>query len=183
MRTLFGALLALILTLTSVTGLAAQDDATPEADAAEAAPAGESAFARGFNAPATFFSDRGDPIATVSVVDVERGWEDYGEYYEPERGSEYVAVTFEVTVVDSGNLVAEAYDFSLIDSFGRNNSRAYADVAEGSDLTLFEDDAAIASGETTELVLVFQVFEDADLGFFVWQADSGVLVLVDISEV
>jgi hypothetical protein len=182
LRTLFGALLALIMTLTTVSGIAAQDASTPEAEA-DAAPTGESAISRGLDAPAVFFSERGDPIATVSVLDVERGWEDYGEFYEPERGAEYVAVTFEVNVVDSSNLVLEAYDFSLVDSFGRNNSRAFVDVAEGSDTVVFDEDVAVASGETAEVLVIFQVYEDADLGFFMWQPDSGVIVAVDLTEV
>ncbi|HWV24208.1 MAG TPA: hypothetical protein VNZ58_08455, partial [Thermomicrobiales bacterium] len=114
MRKLLTAIFALMLMLGSTASIA-MAQSTPEASAdSSAAAISETSFAKGLNAPATYFSERGDPVATMTVVDIERGWQDYGEYYAPDPGVEYVAVTFEISVVSRGNLVVEPYDFSLI---------------------------------------------------------------------
>lgn len=158
----------------------AQDAGTPEvADGAS----GDTSFATGLDAEAVYFSERGDPIATLKVVDVERGWQEFGEFYEPDPGIEYVAVTFEVSSVAGGNLVVEPFDFSLINSIGRNMSSAFVEAAEDSDVELFEEDAAVATGETVELTVIFELFEEDDLGYFMWQPDSGVILLVDLTEI
>ncbi len=186
MRKILSALFALMMLLGTTASIATAQEGTPEApvDGEEvAAPAGgDTAFARGMDAEATYFSERGDPIATLKVVDVERGWQDYGEYDEPAPGVEYVAVTFEVSVVSRGNLIVEAYDVSMVDSLGQNNSRSWASPAENSGITLFDDDVAVASGETTELTVIFEVYEQAEVGFFMWQPESGIIVMVDLSE-
>ncbi|HVL23667.1 MAG TPA: DUF4352 domain-containing protein [Thermomicrobiales bacterium] len=184
MRKLLLALCALFFMVGGSASVAmAQADATPAADEPAAGAAGDTAFARGLDAPATYFAENGSPVATVTVSDVERGWQDFGEYYEPDPGVEYVAVTFQVESVSKSNLVVKAYDFSLLDGFGRNNSRSYVDAAEGSDVQLLDDDVAVASGETAEFTVVFELFEDTEIGYFMWQPDSGVIVLVDLSEV
>lgn len=185
MRKLLMAVVALMLMLGgSASMVAAQDAATPEAGGAdEPAAVGDTSFSRGLDAPATYLTDRGGAVATLTVVDVERGWAGYGEYYAPDPGVEYVAVTFEVSVVSSGNLVVKPFDFSLVDGGGRNNSRSYVSVDDASSDVLFEDDAAVASGETAEMTLVFELYEDVPLGFFVWQPTGGILILVDLTEI
>ncbi len=181
MRRLLTALMALLMVVGSTASVAMAQDATPEADAA---PSGEpTAFAEGFDAPAMYFSDRGDPVTTITVIDVERGWQDYGEFYEPDPGIEYVAVTFEVENLSRNNIIVEPFDFSLLDGFGRNNSRSYVSVDEGSGVSIFEDDTAIASGETVELTIVFELFEETELGYFMWQPDNGIIVMVDLRDV
>lgn len=185
MRKFLTAFFALMLLLGSSASVAmAQDAATPEASAdGAAAEGGETSFAKGIDAPATYFSERGDPVATLTVTDVQRGWQDYGEYDAPDPGVEYVAVTFEISVISRGNLVAEPYDFSLIDGIGRNNSRSYASAAENSGVQLFEEDSAIASGETSQMTLVFEIYEATPLGYFMWQPDSGIIVMVDLTDI
>jgi hypothetical protein len=181
MRKVLTALLALVMLLGGSASMAMAQDATPEADVA---PSGEAtAFADGLEAPATYFSDRGAPVTTITVLDVERGWQDYGEFYEPDPGIEYVAVTFGVENLSRGNIIVEPYDFSMLDGFGRNNSRSFVSVDEGSDAAIFEDDTAIASGESVELTIVFEVFEETEISYFMWQPDSGIIVMVDLREV
>jgi hypothetical protein len=177
-------LVVFLLVRNSVSGVMAQHTGTPLGAGADAAASGENSFAKGLDAEAIYFSERGDPVATLSVVDVERGWQEFGEFYASDPGIEYVAVTFEVSSVAGGNLVVEPYDLSLIDSIGRNNSSTFVDVAEGGEVELFEEDVAVASGETTELVLVFEPFEEAQLGYFMWQPDSGIIIImVDLTEI
>ncbi len=149
--------------------------------AASAQEAG-SAVATGTGSPVTWIDERGNEIATMQVTDVENDWQGYGEYYEPERGYIYVAVTFEVSNISGSSLVVGAYDFSMMDAEGRNNGRSFVSVDEGSDEQLFEEDAAVADGETVELKQVFEVPNAVPAAAFVWQPDSGVLLIVDISE-
>lgn len=185
MRKLIMALFALMLMLGSSASIAmAQTGGTPEAAESEAvATGGDTSFAKGLDAEAIYFSERGDPVASLTVVDVERGWQDFGKYYEPEPGVEYVAVTFEISVVSRGNLVVKPYDFSLIDSIGRNNSRSYVSPEEGSGVEIFEDDAAVASGETAEMTVLFELYEESQMGYFMWQPASGIIIMVDLTEI
>lgn len=183
MRKLLMGVVALMMMLGGSASIAmAQEAGTPEpADAS--AEIGETSFSRGLDAPATYFTDRGDPVATLSVVEIERGWDEYDKYNEPDAGSEYVAVTFEISVVSRGNMVVKPFDFSLVDGIGHNNSRSYVRAVEGSSTELFEDDAAVASGETTELTLIFDLYEESPLGYFIWQPSGGIIILVDLTEV
>jgi hypothetical protein len=183
MRKFLTALMALLMVMGSTATVAMAQDATPEAETETVVSAEDTAFAHGFDAPATYFSDRGDPVTTIAVLDVERGWQDYGEYYEPDPGVEYVAVTFSVENLSRGNIIVEPYDFSMLDAFGRNNSRSYVSVDEDSGATIFEEDTAIASGETVELTIIFELYEETEIGYFMWQPDSGIIVLVDLTEV
>jgi hypothetical protein len=175
------ALMALFMMIGSTATVAMAQDATPEAGTATSGEA--TAFGVGLDSPATYFSDRGDPVTTITVLDVERGWQDYGEYYAPDPGIEYVAVTFSVENLSRSNIIVEPFDFSMLDGLGRNNSRSYVSVDEGSDVQIFEDDTALASGETAELTIVFEVFEETDFAYFMWQPDSGVIVMVDLRDV
>ncbi len=182
MRKIVAALFAVMMLIGSTANIAmAQEAGTPEV--ADGASGGDTSFATGLDAEATYFSERGDPIATLKVVDVERGWQEFGEFYEPDPGVEYVAVTFEVASVARGNLVVEPCSFSLINSIGRNTSSAFVDAAEDSDVELLEEDAAVATGETAEFTMIFEIFEEDDLGYFMWQLDSGVILLVDLTEI
>lgn len=181
MRKVLTTLLALVMLIGSGASAVVAQDATPEASAAGS---GEpTAFSRGLDAPATYFSDRGDALTTITVTDVERGWQDYGQYYDPDPGIEYIAVTFEVENLSRGNIIVEPYDFSMLDSFGRNNSRSYVSVDEGRGVDIFEDDTAIASGESVELTIIFELYEETEVSMFMWQPDSGIIVMVDLRDV
>lgn len=141
-----------------------------------------SAVATGTGSPVTWTDERGNQVATMQVTNIENDWQGYGEYYAPERGYIYVAVTFEVTNTSGSSLIVGAYDFSMMDAEGRNNGRAFASVDENSDEQLFEEDAALADGETVELKQVFQVPNAVPAAAFIWQPDSSILLVVDISD-
>lgn len=178
MRKVLMAVLALMLTLGGSASLVtAQETATPEVPAAGDAP-----VASDPDLSATYFTDRGAPIATLTIVDVERGWQEYSDRDVPSPGVEYVAVTFEVAVVSRGALEVKPNDFSMIDGIGRNNDRSRVRIAEESDAQLFEDAAAVASEEVGEFTLVFEAYEDTSLGYFMWQPERNVVVLVDLGE-
>jgi hypothetical protein len=184
MRKMILALLALVMALGGTASLTMAQDATPEVETETTASTGEdTAFGVGFDSPATYFSDRGDPVTRIAVVDIERGWQDYAEYYEPDPGIEYVAVTFTVENLSRSNIIVDPYDFSMLDGFGRNNSRSWVSVDEESGAQIFEEDAALASGETAELTIIFEMYESTEFGYFMWQPDSGIIVMVDLRDV
>jgi hypothetical protein len=175
------ALMALVMMVgTTATVAMAQGNATPEAGTASTE---DTAFGVGLDSPATYFSDRGDAVTRITVVDIERGWQEYGEYYEPDPGIEYVAVTFTVENLSRSNIIVEPYDFSMLDGWGRNNSRSWVSVDEESGVQIFEEDTALASGETAELTIIFELFEETEIGYFMWQPDSGIIVMVDLRDV
>lgn len=171
MRKLFTALLALGMMMTSFMAVSAQDTA-----------GSASSSATGFDSPATFIDERGNEVATLSVSGIDPEFDDYSEYSSPERGYIYVAVNFTVTNVSGSSMIVEPYDFSLLDAQGRNNGRAYVSQDENPETALFEDDLALADGESAELTTVFQLPADVPAAALVWQPESGILVIIDISE-
>jgi hypothetical protein len=180
MRKFLMTLIALMTVIASGATVATAQQATPGPETASSgAPV---ALAEGFDAPATYFSDRGDAITTITVLDVERGWQDYGRYYDPDPGVEYVAVTFAVENLSRGNIIVKPYDFSMLDAFGRNNSRSYVSVDEDSGARIFEEDTTVASGEAVELVIIFALYEQTEIAMFMWQPDSGIIVMVDLRD-
>lgn len=183
MRKFVMALLALMMVIGSGASVAVAQDATPETETGTVSAGEPTAFGVGFDSPATYFSDRGDAVTSITVTDIERGWQDYAEYYDPDPGIEYVAVTFEVENLSRGNIIVEPYDFSMLDNYGRNNSRSYVSVDEDSGAQIFEDDTAIASGESVELTIVFELYEETEVSLFMWQPDSGIIVMVDLRDV
>lgn len=167
----------------STATLAQRGASTPESDTSttEVTP-GENAYARGFNAEGILFSERGDEIATLVVTDVQRDWQDYADYYEPTAGKQFVAVTFEVTMQSRGSLLVSSYAFQLLDGFGFMNPAVYVEPAEGSDVPVLTENTNVASGETVEFVVVFETYEGAPLGFFLWQPEDGYYVMIDLTD-
>ena len=169
MRKLLGAFLALGMLLSGFMGVAAQD-------------ATATGFASGLESPATWTDERGNPVATVAVNSINPEWDDYSEYSMPEEGSSFHAVTFTVTNISGASLIIEPYDFTLVDSSGMNNGRVYVSTSEEAEGTIFEDDLPLADGESAELTMVYQLKEGTTGTVFVWQPDSGVLVMVNFGE-
>lgn len=145
-------------------------------------PAENAAVVFGYNTPSTWIDERGNPVATLEVVDVDEDWQDYSEYREPERGTVYRAVHIKVTNISGSSLIIEPYDFSLLDSTGLNNSRSWVDAAEGSDVLVFSDDTPLSDGETFEGVIVFQMYADIAPTAMMWQPDRGLLNMVVLEE-
>lgn len=168
MRKLLTAVLALGMMMSSFIAASAQDVA--------------SSSAVGFDSPATWTDERGNQVATVSVQDIDPEFSDHSEYSTPERGYIFVAVNFTVNNISGSSMIVEPYDFSMLDAQGRNNGRTYVSQDENPQTPLFEDDLALAADESAELTLVFQVPADVPAAAFIWQPDSGLLVIIDISE-
>jgi hypothetical protein len=183
MKRFLSAFIVMVMMLGSMSTVAlAQRAATPEPVGETEVTEGELAYARGLNAEAILFSERGDTIATLVVTDVERDWQDYGSFYEPAAGKEYVAVTFEVTMESRGSIAVSSYSFQLLDGWGFMNSSAWVEADELSDVEVLTQDLNVASGETVESVIVFEVYEGAPFGYLVWQAEYGFFVMVDLTD-
>lgn len=184
MKRYVSAFIAMILMFSMMsTATLAQRDSTPEAeDEAAEVTEGEFSYARGFDAEGILFSERGDTIATLVVTDVERDWQDYAEYYEPTAGKEFVAVTFEVSMESRGSILVSSYSFQLMDGWGFMNPAMWVEADEASDAPVLVEDTNVASGETVEFMVVFEVFEDAPFGYFLWQPEYGFFVMIDLTE-
>ena len=155
--------------------IAAQDsEATPEASATAA-----------FGEPVSYIGESGSEIATLTVTQMVRPWDEYDEFYDPQTGTEYVAFEIEVEHLGRrGDLVVRGFDFRLQDVDGFLISQAFADAADGSDLTPTEEDLAIAPGETESVVVVFQVIEGIELSNLYWLPDyDRMITLADLTDI
>lgn len=180
MRKLLLALLATLFLMGSSMALVttAQDDATPETSGAES-----SGTADGTNLvdPAigdalTYYGENGDPSATATITEMTRGWEEYDDFSEPARGSEFVAFTVVVeSTISRGAIEVDDYDFTLQTAGGYLWGTSYAS-SETADPPLLEDAVSLASGDSEEFTIVFEVFEGEALGHLFWAPDSGVLI-------
>jgi len=135
-----------------------------------------------FDDVVTLYATSGAPIATFTVTDAERGWDDYEEYSEPERGSTYLAVSLEVENVSDEAWNLNPYDFILQDGQGFAYGNSYVSVVEDADPEVLEEEITIDGGDSWEGVVIFEIFKDQELAHLYW-SDSGVLLtLADLSE-
>lgn len=168
MRKMLTVLLALGLLMTSLAGVAAQT--------------ADSAYASGIGQTATWIDGRGNPAGTLEVTNIEMDWDGYSEYSAPSRGYVYQAVSFTVTNTSTAPITAVPYDFSLVDAYGRNNSRSWITVADDVTTEMFEDDVTLAAGESTEQTLAYEVPLDVSAAAFVWQPEYGTLVVINMAD-
>lgn len=179
MRKLLYALIAMLMLFASGSSLVAaqDDDATPEGDEPVAAE-GTNPVDPAIGDTLTWTDENGDAMATITVTNVERGWEDYDEYSEPERGTEYVAFTIEVeSLIERGAIDVEGYDFSLQTATGYYYGTSYAS-AEKADPPLLEDTVSLANGDSEEFTLVYNVYEEDGLAHLFWAPDSGYFLTI-----
>jgi hypothetical protein len=189
---------ALVLALVLLGGpaVALAQDATPEIEviapegSPEATPVGSGAepAAAGADDPrvgdtVAYLDETGDEIALVTVVAVEDPFEDFGEYFDVDADSRYVAV--EIEVESTGDeLDVEPYDFGLqtVDGFYFGTAYVSRDPAAGDDRPELET-TEVEEGDSISGLLFYQVPEEAELARLIWQADTGrLLVLADLRE-
>jgi hypothetical protein len=130
-----------------------------------------------------YISESGSPIAELRSTEVDLDWDEYSEYYVSKTGFSYVAVVVEITNLGSrGSLVVRADDFRLQDVDGFYYTRSWADAAEDAELVPAEGEVAIRSGDTEEIVLVYEVLEGIELSNLFWQPEyERLLTVVDLS--
>ena len=176
MRKLLIACIAILMVCGSTTSLvAAQDKATPAASDSVAAEESNAVDPK-IGDTVTYYGEDGSALGNVTITGIERGWEDYDEYYEPDAGSEYVAFTVRVeSTIERGAIDVESYDFSLQTAGGYLWGGSYVS-AEKADPPMLEDTVSLAQGDSEEFTVVFTVIEDEPLAHIYWQPDSGVLI-------
>lgn len=130
----------------------------------------------------SYVSDSGSEIARLRATEVILNWTDFSEYYVPSPGSQYVAIVVEVTNFGSrGNLIIRADDFRLQDVDGFFYSRSWADASETSELIPSESEIGVGSGDTEEVVLVYEVLTGVELSHLFWQPDyERLLTIADL---
>lgn len=178
MKRLFVALLAMLMLGGSSVAAVTAQDATPDisdlaGDSGEGNPVDPA-----IGDTIVFYDENGNPAGNATVQSIERGWEDYDEYYEPEDGTEYVAfvITVESTIA-RGAIDVEDYDFNLQTASGSFWGTSYAS-SETAEPPLLEDTVSLATGDSEEFTVVFQVYEGEQLAHLFWQPDSGVLLTI-----
>lgn len=173
MRKTFAILLATVMFAATTFGVMAQDASTPAAEAPISAGAVDPAVGD----VATYVDVSGNPIAEATIDQVVRDWQDYGEFYEPDPGVEYVAFTITInSVINRGAVEVGDFDFSLQDSGGFLLGTSFVDAAEGVEPAPLDDDLNLASGESATFLVVFEVLQDQELAHLYWQPDSGRLI-------
>jgi hypothetical protein len=153
-----------------------QDQATPAPGATRARPViGDSV---------NYISESGSEIGSLKVTEMVRPWDEFGEYYAPDSGTEYVAFVIEVTHLGSrGDLIVRADDFRLQDVDGFLYSRAWVDSGSGAEYVPSDPEIGIAPGETAEIIVVYQVLSGVDLSAVFWQPDyQRLITLADLIE-
>lgn len=163
MRKLVSLLFVVAIAMASVVGVTAQD-------------------ADGNVGSGTYTDDRGNQVATLEVTGVEAGWSDYADNGAPARGYEFHAVHFTITNVSDIQLDVNDMRFSMVDSLGLNSSRKNVRLDETAETNVLTDSFSLAAGESQEATLVFELFSDVSPALFMWQPDSGSLVMVDVSD-
>lgn len=147
-------------------------------EAADTADDTPQPFASGIGSTATYLDQRGSPIIELTVTNVERDWEGYGRYSEPQAGSDYVLIHFSVTNLGNRVFVLEPSDFELVDSLGVAERRAW--ISNGG--SLLTENTSIDGGETLEAALVFEVFSDLDPLMLFYSPESRVYVVIHLAE-
>ena len=168
MRKLVTLLLAAAMSVTGIVGVAAQ-----EAD---------NAVGTGIGSTAVYFDDRGNQLATLEVTEVEAGWSEYGDNGAPARGYDYHAVHFTITNDSAAELEINQNRLSLVDTQGLNNTRKNVRLDSGADTNVLTDNVVLDAGESRDATLVFELFSDVFPALFMWQPDSGSLVIVNVSD-
>jgi len=127
----------------------------------------------------TYYGQNGDPVGEITVTEITRNWEDYGEFEEPDPGIEYIAFTIEVeSLTARGAIDVDPYRFQLQTPAGFLYSTAFAQGAEDLDPPVLTESTSLAGGETLEALVVFEVFADDDLAHLFWAPDSGFLLTI-----
>jgi hypothetical protein len=178
MRRLFAVLFAALLLMggsASLVGAAAQDDATP-------APSDGAAVDPAVGDTVPVVDTRGNEFVTATVTEVIRPWEDFGEFEEPERGTEYVAFLIEFENLTDDGIIVTPYEFRLQDSAGFLFDPAFAQGAEDIDLAPLSEDMVIDGGETAEALIVFNIFEEQGLAHLFWVPENETGRLVTLAQ-
>ena len=118
----------------------------------------------------------GEAYASLAVTDYVDPFEDYGEFYEPDADSRYIAATVSVeNLIPNDGIDISTYQFYLQTVEGLLLSSTYIEVSDDSDLDVLED-GRIAGGESTAGTVFFLVPEDVEITGVIFQPQYDVVV-------
>lgn len=126
-----------------------------------------------------FITESGSKTAELTLTDVILPWDEYSQYYEPDRGTHYVAFVIEITNFGTrGSFIVRADDFRVQDVDGFFYSRSISDAVDGATLVPTDSEIAIGPGETGEMVVVYPVLDGVELSHLFWQPDFDRLLTI-----
>lgn len=182
MRKVLLALLAMMFLMGGSASLVAtaQDDATPDAESEEAVESANPVDPA-IGDTVTYYGQNGEPVGEITVTEITRNWEDFGEYEEPDPGIEYIAFTIEVESLTSrGAIDVDPYRFTLQTPAGFLYRTTYAQGAEGLEPAVLTESTSLAGGETLEALVIFEVFADEELAHLFWNPEGAFLTLANL---
>ncbi len=152
-RRITAIVLTLILATMSLGGVTAQESM--------------SAFASGLNTPATAYDDRGNPVGTISVLEIELNWTPDTSYsQEPDPGQMYVVLTLEVSNPTSRPIQVATYTVGLYDNSGQRLQTTWVSSDE-----LVDDNITVPAGESVQFKNLWVMWEDGSPAMVHWQYD------------
>lgn len=119
--------------------------------------------------PITWTDESGDAIASTTVRHVENDFRGYDEGWDPEFGYQYILVETSVVNESDQSIILKAYPFLLIDEFGHRHNRVNLTSAG---VDTFDDDLALAAGESIDLTLAYQIPAHTSPVLFAWNPDN-----------
>lgn len=168
MRKMIATLLALVLVMSGLHGVAAQDSGEP--------------FASGIDAPVTWMDASGNPVATLTLNEVVFDFQDYDPEVNswPDFGYTYQMVRFTIENVSDKAIIIERGTFYLVDDFGNVHSDSGLRMADESQ-PLMEGDVALASGESVQHMGLYETPAHSQTQLFNWRPTGEANLLIAVS--
>lgn len=177
-------LMALSLLVGSTAIVAAQNsDATPGAAEDNGSDAGSPNLDPMVGDPITFVGDNGDDFAIFTVEDVITGFEDFGEYFDPESDTTYIAVEVTVENVDPDDDAFELsnYYIGLQDDQGYYWQPGYVSLDDDSEYQELED-GDIKPGDSVTGYIFYGIPDDREPVSLFYSPSGRLLQLADVRD-
>lgn len=170
-RRLVALFLVVLLSVPAGIGLA-QGVATPDVSASE------SAFATGIGVPVTAFDERGNPISTVAVTEVELDWVAEEEGFPPTTGKMYVLITLEYSNLSNRPVQVEPWSFMVVDNYGLLADFGYSYGSE----VVTDEAISVEGGGTGTLALLFEMWSDTTPMMVMYQPGFSSYVFIHLGD-
>lgn len=144
--------------------------------------AADTALAYGMVAPATVSDDRGEPVGSIEVLEIDEEWNHHPENQVPERGYRYVAVHFVVTNLSDDTLEMNPNNIYLQDHESAYGNRTNVRADDDAPTPISTDRVELAPDEAFEGMLVFALYDGVEPTAVVWAADNNLLAVVILDD-
>lgn len=177
--------MALSLLVSSAAIVAAQNsDATPAAEEEDDdSGSGASNLDPMIGDPVTFVGENGDDFAVFTVEDVIVPFEDFGEFFDPDADTTYIAIEITVENVDADDDVFELSDFyiGLQDDQGFYWSPGFVSLDDDTEFEELED-GDIEPGDSVSGYLFYGIPEDNEPVRLFYGPSGRLLQLADLRD-